>query len=190
MKQIFIDVETTGLDPKIHCVWQVAFIIEVDGIETCRHNFKTAPIPGSKYDEKALQVGNITADEIKSFPDSYKTLRDIKEVFKQYVDPFKKPKNQLDDKMIFIAYNAEFDMKFLRSFFDHQGDKYLGSWFWFPYIDVMTLAMEELKYKRHHIPNFQQDTVAKALGIDVDKSKLHDAMYDVELCNQIYEVLT
>jgi len=190
VKQIFIDVETTGLDPKENCVWQIAFIIEQDGAELCRHNLKTAPIPGSNYNVDAMKKGNITPDEIRSFPDSYKTLRNIKEIFSDYIDPFKKPKNQTDDKMFFIAYNAEFDMKFLRSFFERQGDKYLGSWFWFPYIDVMTLTMQEIKYKRHLMPNFQQDTVAKALGIDVDESRLHDAMYDVELCKRVYETVT
>ena len=181
MKQIFIDVETTGTDPKIHCVWQIAFIIEVNGKEDCRHNFKTAPIPGSQYNDKALEVGNITAEEIKSFPDSYKTLRDIKEVFKTYVDPYNKT-----DKMFFTAYNAEFDMKFLRSFFERQNDKYIGSWFWFPYIDTMTLAGKLLMVERSGMKDFKLGTVASMFGIEIDKSRLHDAMYDVELCRDIY----
>ena len=32
-------------------------------------------------------------------------------------------------------------------------------------------------------------TVAKYLGIEVDKSKLHDAWYDIEITRQIYAKL-
>lgn len=30
-------------------------------------------------------------------------------------------------------------------------------------------------------------TVAKALGIDIEESKLHDADYDIELSHEIYD---
>ena len=36
------------------------------------------------------------------------------------------------------------------------------------------------------MPNFKQSTVAAALGIELDEKRLHDSLYDIELCKQIY----
>ena len=38
--------------------------------------------------------------------------------------------------------------------------------------------------------NYVQATVATALGITIDDSRLHDAMYDIDLCKQIYGRIT
>lgn len=38
--------------------------------------------------------------------------------------------------------------------------------------------------------NFKLATVSKALGIEVDDSKLHDAEYDILLTRQIYNLVT
>lgn len=43
--------------------------------------------------------------------------------------------------------------------------------------------------KRAEMENFKQGTVAKALGINVDDSKLHDALYDIEICKQICDIV-
>ena len=67
------------------------------------------------------------------------------------------------------------------------GDKYFGSWFWSNPIDVMVLATPFLVDQRNQMPNFKQGTVAKTLGIQVDDNKLHDAMYDIEICKSIYD---
>jgi len=37
--------------------------------------------------------------------------------------------------------------------------------------------------------DFKQGTVAKALGIEVDDSKLHDASYDLSILIQIFKKL-
>jgi DNA polymerase-3 subunit epsilon len=38
--------------------------------------------------------------------------------------------------------------------------------------------------------NFKLMTVARTLGIEVDESQLHDALYDVKLTKEIYERCT
>lgn len=184
MKEIFIDVETTGLSPEVHSIWQIAFIIFVGQEEKERHNLKSSPIPGSKVDDKALKVSGIKKEDFKSFYDSYKTLSMLKTILERYIDPYDKK-----DKFHFYAYNASFDTQFLRAFFQRQGDKFFGSWFWTPSIDVMSLAGEYLKEDRSSMKDFKQMTVAEKLGIEVDSSRLHDAMYDIELCRKIYEIV-
>lgn len=53
----------------------------------------------------------------------------------------------------------------------------------------MVLATPYLTAQRSEMENFKQGTVAKALGIQVDDSKLHDAMYDIAICRAIYDVV-
>lgn len=51
----------------------------------------------------------------------------------------------------------------------------------------MVLATPFLAEARSQMPNFKQGTVAKYLGIPVDDTKLHDALYDIEICKAIYD---
>jgi hypothetical protein len=37
------------------------------------------------------------------------------------------------------------------------------------------------------MPNFKLVSVASAMGLDVDVSKAHDGLYDIELTYQIYK---
>lgn len=53
----------------------------------------------------------------------------------------------------------------------------------------MVLATPYLSEKRAEMENFKQGTVAKALGINVDDSKLHDALYDIEIYKQICDIV-
>ena len=51
---------------------------------------------------------------------------------------------------------------------------------------MATFAAEFLKEERSKFPNFKLSTVAKALGIVVDETKLHEALYDSILTRSIY----
>jgi DNA polymerase-3 subunit epsilon len=54
----------------------------------------------------------------------------------------------------------------------------------------MNLAAEALKEDRAELPDFTLKTVAARLGITVEKERLHDALYDVELTRAMYRKLT
>ncbi len=54
----------------------------------------------------------------------------------------------------------------------------------------MVLATPYLASKRAEMENFKQGTVAKFMGIEVDDNRLHDAMYDIEICMKIYKKIT
>lgn len=98
-----------------------------------------------------------------------------------HIDKFNKK-----DKAFFTGWNSGFDMDFIRELFKKFDDKFFGSYFWNPYYDVMQVALDKLKTKRHEIENFKLSTVAKYLKIPVDDSKLHGAKYDNDLCRKIY----
>ena len=103
----------------------------------------------------------------------------------KYVDKYDR-----SDKFFLAGYNnASFDNYFLKAFFVQNGDNYFYSWFWVNSIDVMVLATQHLLGERHKMPDFKQETVARFLGIDLDKEKLHNAMYDIYLTKEIYKRL-
>lgn len=51
----------------------------------------------------------------------------------------------------------------------------------------MVLATPHLAAIRPQMENFKQGTVAKHLGINVDETRLHDALYDIRICKAIYD---
>ena len=185
MKEIYVDVETTGLNPWKHGVWQIACIVHVDGEEKDRFNKNVAPFLRDIIDPETLVTSGMSSDNLRCIKDSPSSvIEDLKKFLIKFVDPYNK-----EDKFQFIGYNARFDMDFLRVWFSKGGDRYFGSWFWFPPLDVMGLAAYRLRHLRSSMPNFKQHTVAEKLGIKVDHDKLHDAMYDIELTIQISDVL-
>lgn len=182
MKQFFFDVETTGLDPKVHGIHQIAGAIVINGIMSTRFNYKVKPFPGQLINKEAMAVSGVTVEDLKT----YMEPRDCHFLFMNmlagHVDKFDKT-----DKMFLCGYNnAGFDNDFFRAFFSNCGDKYFGSWFWSSSIDVMVLAAEHLKFERSKMENFKLHTVAKQMGIELDQEKLHDAGYDIDLTIGIY----
>ena len=91
-------------------------------------------------------------------------------------------------KLHMIGYNIlNFDEPVLRHWFKCLKDNFApGCWFWQSPIDVMALAAEHLIDRRAEMENFQLATVAETLGISVDKSQLHGALYDVALTRAVY----
>ena len=185
MIKCFIDVETGGTDPHGCALLQIAGIIDT-GEDEEKFNYHIKPLDGDKVDPKALAVNGLTKEQIDGF-ESPRTVHDnLLQLWGGFVDCYDKR-----DKMFFIGYNSHsFDMPFVREFFRKCGDKYFGSWFHYPSIDVMILAAQKLMDKRRWFPDFKLMTVADRLGIAVDKSRLHDAFYDIELTQQVYKKVT
>ena len=181
MKQLFIDVETTGLDPKIHGLTQIAGMVIVDGEEKERFNFDVSPFQGQKASLEALQITGKTINEIREYPSPGKIYAALTGILGRYVDKFDKR-----DKLQFIAYNSPFDNQFMREFFKNNNDQFFGSFFWNPDICVMRLAFCFMADKRPGMKNFKLTTVAAELGIEFDESNAHDAMFDIDLTRQIY----
>lgn len=183
-KQCFFDVETTGLNHNNHGIIQLAGILEIDGAEKERFNYKIQPFPQDVIDENALKVNGITEDEMLMFPDPMTVYLEFTAMLSKYVDKFDK-----SDKIQLVGYNARFDDDFLRSWFKKCGDKYYGSYFSWPSVDITNLIARVYRKSRHKFPSFKLTSVAAIMGIPVDESQAHDAMYDVLLTKAIDDKL-
>lgn len=185
MKLFYCDVETNGVNPQEDAILQISGIIRVDGKDKETFNLFLRPHDGQELNEEASAIHGITQEAIDADPAKFITHQEaytqIKETLGEYVDQYDKT-----DKFFFVGYNCNtFDMPFLRQMFTRNGDKYFGSWFSYPSIDVCLIAGYHLMSRRASLPNFKLTTIARTLGIEVDESKAHDAMYDIELTREI-----
>lgn len=181
MKTAWIDVETTGVDHERCGILQVAIIIEGKGTPI-REVFKSKPFDGAEVSKEALEVTGVTEEELQSGD----RLTD-KGLYTQLVALLDKCVYKYDkkDKLVFCGYNARFDMDMLRELFKRNGNSYFGSYFWFPPCDIMQLAFAALIKQRCNMPNFKLTTAAKALGISVDETAAHDALYDITITKEV-----
>jgi DNA polymerase-3 subunit epsilon len=185
IKLCYIDTETTGTNHYKNALVQLAgaiYILQDNKYERKEDfNFKIKPFPEDIIEDEALAINKITREDLKHFYDPKVIHQDLTEIFEKYCDKFNK-----EDKMFFVGYNSRFDYDFVRKFWEKCGDKYFGSWFFFPPIDVMNTAIVHLIEKRHTLPNFKLGTVADYLGIEVH-GEFHDAMADIETTRMIFE---
>ncbi len=184
-KILFFDLETTGVDSKKNGIHQISGMLQVDGCILEEFNIKFKPDENLVIEPDALAVSNLTIADLEtrelSENDAYGKF--IK-IIANHCDKYNKK-----DKIYLCGYNnAAFDNQFLREFFLRQGDNYFGSWFWSNSLDVMVFASMLLSRKRAEMENFKLKTVAKAVGIEVDEAQLHDALYDVKLTKQIFDL--
>lgn len=186
MKLVFFDLETTGTNPGKHGIHQISGQIVIDGVIKETFDFHVQPNPKALIEDEALKVGNVTREQILAYPPMQQVYQEFVSMLGKYVDKFNKK-----DKFFLVGYNnAAFDNQFLRGFFLQNGDVYFGSWFWANSIDVMVLASAYLATRRPDMENFKLSTVARTLGVDVQRESLHDAMYDIELTKAVFDIVT
>ncbi len=166
--RVFCDCETTGLNPALHEIISIAFIVTVGNKELTRWKLKITPKKIENADPQALIINGYNAEE-------WKNSIDIKDALLPIADLFSKP-------IIFIGYNPGFDMSFIRTALEAHG-YYLRR---LRMVDVMTLVHEHL-YKQG-LNKMSLDSVRSYLGIITDDA--HTAMQDVIDTKLVYDKLS
>ena len=182
-KLIYIDTETTGLDPKKAVIHQLAGIIEIDGIVKEEFDFRIKPYGDNpEISDKALEISGVSREEISHYEGSLESFYKFKSLLKKYVDPFNR-----NDKFIVVGYNCHaFDMQFLREFWKAHNDNYFGSFFHQLPIDVL-LLVSYLNQDRKEIKSFKLiDMVSHYLGKEFPA---HDALEDVKVTRELYKCI-
>lgn len=186
-KLVALDTETTGLSYSKHAMVQLSGYIIEDRKIIDKFDFKIRPFDDAEIDDKALEVNHLTIEELSSYPTMEDMLPKIKDYFYQFVsheDPF--------DLLTPMGFNVDFDYGFLRNYFQRLDA--LNSFkniFARRRLDCMSLAMTYLDFigKAQMMESFSQINCAKALGIEIDTSKSHEAAFDADICWQMYNLI-
>lgn len=169
MRQIILDTETTGLDPR-----QGHRIIEVAGVEvvnrrlTQRH-FHQYINPDRDIDEGAQAVHGISREFLADKP----RFADIADRFLDFIDGAE-----------LVIHNAPFDVSFLNAELNLLGKS--------PVTDYCASVTDTLKMARDNYPGKRNslDALCERLEIDNSHRNLHGALLDAELLAEVYLVMT
>ena len=169
MRQIILDTETTGLDPR-----QGHRIIEVAGVEvvnrrlTNRH-FHQYINPDRDIDEGAQAVHGISREFLSDKP----RFSDIAGSFLDFIDGAE-----------LVIHNAPFDVGFLNAELALIGKG--------PVTDFCDSVTDTLKMARDNYPGKRNslDALCERLEIDNSHRNLHGALLDAELLAEVYLMMT
>ena len=173
-KYFWFDCETTGTDPRVNEIIQIAGQVVIDNIIVDEFNIKMRPNKWDSVEAKALEVNGITVEELKEYPDRKIGYTKILNLLDKHINKFDKT-----DKMVPSGYNVGFDIDFLLEEFRKNKNNFLFSYLHGAKFDVLVMAlMLEIKEKRQiFIPNRKLTTVAEVLGCPFEDA--HDAMADI-----------
>ncbi|SDW40649.1 DNA polymerase III subunit epsilon [Nitrosomonas communis] len=169
MRKVFIDTETTGLDPKLgHRIVEIAAVEMYNRQLTGRH-FHYYLNPERESEASALQIHGLTSE----FLQDKQKFRDICAAFLDFIEGAE-----------LLIHNAPFDVGFL----DHE----LGLVKQLPLknycseiTDTLIIAKEIHPGKRNNL-----DALCERYQIDNSKRTLHGALMDAELLAEVYLAMT
>lgn len=169
MRQIILDTETTGLDPRQgHRVIEIAAVEMLNRRLTGNH-FHRYLNPDRDIEEGALQVHGITRDFLQDKP----RFVDVAAEFVEFVQGAE-----------LIIHNAPFDTAFLNMELALQGmnelQNYTGE-----VVDTLVMARTLHPGQRNNL-----DALCKRYAVDNSTRTLHGALLDCELLAQVYLNMT
>jgi len=183
-KQLFFDTETGGVNPDRDALLEIGGLVCITGQDDVEFDLFTKPFDGDNISDEALKVNGMNYDQSNTFPTPRSTHSRLTKMLSMYVDKYDKR-----DKFILYGWNVDFDDHFLRAFFRKCGDKYYGSYFWWPPINVAALVAHYLGASRNKIEDFHLHTVAEHFAVPVDYEARHGALYDAILTKQVLNAL-
>ena len=168
-RQIFLDTETTGLDPKLgHRVIEVAGVEMVNRRLTGKH-FHRYLNPGRDSEEGALQVHGLTTEFLSDKP----KFAEIADELLEYISGAE-----------LIIHNAPFDIGFLDSELALARKKRLKTYC--PEVtDTLRMAKDLHPGKRNGL-----DALCDRYQIDNSARTLHGALLDADLLAEVYLAMT
>lgn len=168
MRQIVLDTETTGLEPKLgHKIIEIGCVELVNRKLTGRHYHQYIN-PEREIDEGAVEVHGITSDFLQDKP----LFADIADDFYAFVQGAE-----------LVIHNAPFDMGFLNHEYAQLGR---------PVLEKACTVLDTLALARQKHPGQKNslDALCKRYGVDNSHRDLHGALLDSEILADVYLLMT
>lgn len=163
MREIALDTETTGLNPKSgHRVVEIGCVEMINHVAT-GEVFHAYVNPERDMPEEAFSVHGLSEEFLRSHP----KFADVVEKFLTFIG---------DDPL--VIHNAQFDMGFLNAELERAGR---------PQLD-MERAIDTVKMARQKFPGAQAnlDALCRRFSIDNSNRELHGALLDARLLADVY----
>lgn len=165
---LFLDTETTGLDPQAgHRIIEIG-VVEVFDRRLTGNNFHAFCNPEREMDASAIAVHGLTAEFLADKP----RFAEIAADFLAYLQ--RQPAKVL-------AHNANFDLGFVNA----ELTKACLPALTLPVEDTLVLARQRFPGQRHSL-----DALCKRLQIDNRSREKHGALLDAGLLAQVYLAMT
>jgi DNA polymerase III subunit epsilon len=169
MRQLILDTETTGLDPKLgHRIIEIAAVELVDRRPTGR-NLHLYCNPEREIDAGATQVHGMTWDDLR---DKSK-FRDVAAEIVEFGRGAE-----------WIIHNAPFDIGFLDAEFARIEEPPCAT-LYAALTDTLAMAREAFPGKRNNL-----DALCERMGVSNAHRTLHGALLDAQLLAEVYLALT
>jgi len=169
MRQIILDTETTGLEPRLgHRIIELAGVELINRRLTGNH-FHRYLNPDREIDEGAMQVHGITPEFLQDKP----RFGDVVAEFLDYIRGAE-----------LVIHNAPFDTGFLNAELEKLGLPPIRQ-HCSGVVDTLAMAREMRPGQRNSL-----DALCKHFGVDNSSRTLHGALLDCELLGTVYLALT
>ena len=170
MRQVFLDTETTGLEPELG-----HRIIEIGGVELVNRRLTGRRLhyylrPDRAIDDGALEVHGITHEFLQDKP----RFADVHEDILEFISGAE-----------VIIHNAPFDVAFLDNELARLGNPDLRIEGWCRIVDSLVLARQLHPGQRNGL-----DALCKRYQIDNSARQLHGALLDAEILADVYLAMT
>ncbi len=188
-KKLFYKFGTTGLNPNIHGVHELSYIIEIDDKVTIEKTHFFRPSNECEITDKALTLCGVKKSSI--------LIRDRLEsqVCKEFIDDLNSEINKFDknDKFFLIGFgNATFDDMFLNKFLDRNGYfSDFGSLFYPVSIDLKILLGKKLIDNSKMLNQINRFTFSAFytlfLGVEFDDKSSFDTRKYLSSLKKLYD---
>ncbi len=170
MRQIVLDTETTGLEPKQgHRIIEIGCVEIVNRRKTDRH-FHQYLNPDREIDDGAFNVHGIGNDFLADKP----RFADIAQEFIDFIR---------DSEL--VIHNAPFDVGFLNAELKKLGRKWGKTEDYCSVVDTLMMAREKHPGQKNNL-----DALCKRYEIDNSERDLHGALLDARILLDVYLVMT
>ena len=163
MREIVLDTETTGLEPRDgHRIIEIGCVELIDKIKT-GNTYHVYINPGRDVPQEAFKIHGISDEFLKDKPKFKKIAKD----FIKFIEGTN-----------IIAHNASFDMKFI----NYELRKVQLE------IIERRFVIDSLKIARNKFPGSPNslDALCKRFGVDSSRREKHGALLDAELLADVY----
>ncbi len=171
MRQIVLDTETTGIDPKEgHRIIEIGCVEVVNRRLTGNH-FHVYINPGRHIEQEAIEVHGITNEFLADKP----TFSQVAQEFVNFIKGAQ-----------LVIHNAPFDVGFMEHEFGMEAStKGVITNQICDVLDTLTLARQMHPGQKNNL-----DALCKRYGIDNSHRTLHGALLDAEILADVYLLMT